>query len=144
MLVEISLHGLDVSGRTFNAGKRYGSKSNCEEMFQMDISPNIRQRKGTANRSKPNKGKAAMMFNSSGHRWRPLIEGAFGAEETRRHQLHCRFVRQDNRRRFAKGRSTARSIRTPNQFECATVPAYRFRPSAWRVRSAPDVLPVQS
>ena len=33
-----------------------------------------------------------------------LIEGIFGAEETRRHQLHCRFVREDNRRRFAKGR----------------------------------------
>ena len=79
---------------------------------------------------------------SSGHRWMPLLESAFGAEKTLRHQLHCRFVRQDNLRRFAKGRAIAGSIR--NRFECTTVPTYRFSLTVWRVRSAPDVLPVQS
>ena len=65
-----------------------------------------------------------MMFNSSGHRRRPLIEGVFGAEKTQWHQLRRRFVRQDNLRRFAKGWVIARNIRTLNRFERATVPTY--------------------
>ena len=55
----------------------------------------------------------------SEYRKRALIEGIFGAEETRRHQLHCRFVRKDNRRLFAKGRAIAWNIRALNRFECA-------------------------
>ena len=58
-----------------------------------------------------------------------LIEGIFGAEESRRHQLHCRFVREDNRRRFAKGRAISWNIRVLNRFECArrlniSIPSY--------------------
>ena len=45
MLAEISLHGLDVSGRTFNAGKGYDSENNCEELFRVDMSPNIKKRR---------------------------------------------------------------------------------------------------
>ena len=69
--------------------------------------------------------KAAGMFSDSEY----LIEGIFGAEETRRHQLHCRFVRKDNRRLFAKGRAIAWNIRVLNRFECANrlnipIPSY--------------------
>ena len=69
------------------------------------------------------------MFSDSEYRKRALIEGIFGAEETRRHQLHCRFVREDNRRRFAKGRAIAWNIRVLNRFECANrlnipIPSY--------------------
>ena len=58
-----------------------------------------------------------------------MIEGVFGAEETRRHQLHCRFIRDDNRRRFAKGRAIAWNIRVLSRFECAarlniSIPSY--------------------
>ena len=50
-------------------------------------------------------------------------------EETRGHQLLCRFVREDNRRRFAKGRAIAWNIRVLNRFECANrlripIPSY--------------------
>ena len=62
---------------------------------------------------------AAGMFSDSEYRKRALIEGIFGAEETRRHQLHCRFVRKDNRRLF-KGRAIAWNIRALNRFECPT------------------------
>ena len=53
------------------------------------------------------------MFNDNEYRKRSLIEGIFGAEETRGHQLLCRFVREDNRRRFSKGRAIAWNIRVP-------------------------------
>ena len=140
---EIRLRRLDVSGRTFNAGKGYDPESNCEEMFRVGMSPNIKKRKDAINRGKPNRGRAAVMLNSSGHRRRLLIEGAFGAKKTRQHQLHCRFVSQDNLRRFAKGRATARNICTLNRSGCTTAPTYRFSPSAWRVQGTPGVLFVQ-
>ena len=49
-----------------------------------------------------------------------MIEGAFGAEETKRHQLHCRFIREDNRLRFARIRAIAWNIKVINRFECAS------------------------
>ena len=60
---------------------------------------------------------------------RRLIEGIFGAEETRRYQLHCRFVLDKNRILFAKGRAIAWNIRVLNRFECANrlhipIPSY--------------------
>ena len=69
------------------------------------------------------------MFSDSEYRKRAPIEGIFGAEETRRHQLHCRFVLENNRRRFAKGRAIAWNIRVLNRFECAnrlsiSIPSY--------------------
>ena len=63
---------------------------------------------------------------------RPAIGGARGAarpEESRRHQLHCRFTRTDNRLRFAKGRAIAWNVRALNRFEWANrlkvpIPSY--------------------
>ena len=49
-----------------------------------------------------------------------MIEGVFGAEEAKRHQLHCRFIREDNRLRFAKIRAIAWNIKVLNRFECAS------------------------
>ena len=45
-----------------------------------------------------------------------MIEGVFGAEEAKRHQLHCRFIREDNRLRFAKIRAIAWNIKVINRF----------------------------
>ena len=69
------------------------------------------------------------MFDGEEYKERSLIEGVFGAEDTRRHHLHCRFVRNDNRRRFAKGRAIAWNIRVLSRFECAarlniSIPSY--------------------
>lgn len=69
------------------------------------------------------------MFNPAEYTRRRLIEGVFGAEETRRYQLHCRFVLDKNRSRFAKGRAIAWNIRVLNRFECANrfhipIPSY--------------------
>ena len=73
----------------------------------MGMISNIRQRKDAVNRDKSHRRKAAGMLSDSEYRKRAPIESIFGAEETWRHQLHCRFVQEDNRRRFAKGRAIA-------------------------------------
>ena len=85
----------------------------------MGMTPNIKQRKDAVSRGKPYRKKAAGLFDGEEYNGRSLIEGVFGAEETRRHQLHCRFVRDDNLRRFAKGRAIAWNIRVLNRFEYA-------------------------
>ena len=67
------------------------------------------------------------MFSDSEYRKRALIEGIFGAGDPAA-PAHCRFVRKDNRRLFAKGRAIA-CIRVLNRFECANrlnipIPSY--------------------
>ena len=82
--------------------------------------PNIRQRKDAVNRGKPGRKKAAGLFGQDECRKRGMIEGVFGAEEAKRHQLHCRFIREDSRLRFAKIRAIAWNIKVINRFECAS------------------------
>ena len=119
MLAEIRRRGFDFVGGFFDGDKGYDSDYNCELLFRMGMIPNIRQRKDAVNRGKSHRRKAAGMFSDSEYRKGVLIGDIFGAEETRRHQLHCRFVLEDNRRRFAKGRAIAWNIRVLDRFECA-------------------------
>ena len=126
---EIKRRGFDFAGHFFDGDRGYDSDDNCEKLFWMGMIPNIRQRKDAVNRGKPCRKKAARLFNDDEYRKRALIEGIFGAEETRGHQLLCRFVREDNRRRFAKGRAIAWNIRVLNRFQCANrlnilIPSY--------------------
>ena len=101
MLDMMRRQGLDPSGRFFDGDRGYDSDENCEMLFEMGFIPNIRQRKDAVNRGKPGRKKAARLFGQDEYRKRGMIEGAFGAEEAKRHQLHCRFIREDNRLRFA-------------------------------------------
>ena len=93
MLAEIRHRGFDFAGRFFDADRGYDSDCNCEEPFWMGLIPSIMQRKDVVNRGKPNRKKEARLFNADEYRKGALIEGIFVAEETRRHQLHRRFVR---------------------------------------------------
>ena len=66
---------------------------------------------------------------------RGIIEGVFGGEESKRHQLHCRFILPDNRRRFGKIRAIAWNIKVLNRFRCARIrgieiPTYGTAPCA--------------
>ena len=129
MLAEIRRRGYDFSGSVFDADRGYDADYNFEELFWMGMVPNIKQRKDAVSRGKPSRKKAAGLFDPYEYKTRALIEGIFGAEESRRHQLHCRFVREDNRRRFAKGRAISWNIRILNRFECArrlniSIPSY--------------------
>ena len=91
--------------------------------------PNIKQRKDAANRGKPNRRKAAEIFDEQEYRKRATIEGIFGAEEAKRHQLHRRFPKEDNRIRFGKIRSITWNPKVLNRFMHArkpgiAIPAY--------------------
>ena len=76
--------------------------------------PNIKQRSPSVNRGKPYRSRAAKILDEEYHQ-RGIIWGIFGGEESKRHQLHCRFIRPDNRRRFGKIRAIAWNIRVLNR-----------------------------
>ena len=129
MLDEIGRRGFEFAGRLFHADMGYDAEYGSWMIFWMGMIPNIKQRRGAINRATPNRKKAARLFDQDEYRLRTLIEGVFGAEESRRHQLHCRFVRTDNRLRFAKGRAIAWNVRAPGRFEWANrlkvpIPSY--------------------
>ena len=129
LTAEIRRRGFDFAGHFFDADRGYDSDSNCADLFLMGMTPNIKQRMDAVNRGKPSRKKAASLFDGEEYKKRALIEGIFGAEESRRHQLQCRFVRDDNRRRFTKGRAISWNIRILNRFECANrlsipIPSY--------------------
>lgn len=78
-----------------------------------------KQRTHSVNRGKPYRSRAARIFNEEGYHQRGMIEGIFGGEESKRHQLHCRFIRPDNRHRLGKIRAIAWNIKVLNRFRCA-------------------------
>ena len=91
--------------------------------------PNIKQRKDAVSRGKPNRRKAAEIFDEQEYKKRSLIEGIFEAEETKRHQLHCRFLIESNRLRFGKIRTIAWNLKVFNRLRCTSrlgipIPAY--------------------
>ena len=83
------------------------TRLNDVNTYEMGMIPNIKQRTAAANRGKPSRSRAARLFNKDQYGQRGMIKGIFGGEESKRHQLHCRFIRWDNRRRFCKIRAIA-------------------------------------
>lgn len=135
MLKRIKKFGFDFSGRYFNADRGYDSDENCREIFESGMVPNIKQRQyrsrpgAPPNPAKTYRELAAGMFNPAEYTQRSFIEGIFGAEEARRHQLHCRFLLEDNKNRFSKFRAIAWNLRALYRFRCANelgipIPSY--------------------
>ena len=58
-----------------------------------------------------------MILTKTGQR--DMIEGIFGGEESKRHQLHCRFINWDSHRRFGKIRAIAWNLKALNRLRCA-------------------------
>ena len=134
MLDGMRRHGPEPAPSLFNADRGYDSDENFRMLFGMSMIPNIKQRRhpahgGRSNRGKPSRSRAAGIFNSDEYGQRGMIEGIFGGEESKRHQLHCRLIREDNRLRFGKIRAIAWNIKVLNRFRCARrlrihIPAY--------------------
>ena len=119
-----------------HAGRGYDSDHNCQILFEMGITPNIEQRRGSVNRGKPYRSMAAKIFDEGEYHQRGMIEGIFGGEEYKRHRLHGRFIRPDNRRRFGKIRAIAWNIKVLNRFRCARlqrieIPSHGTASCAW-------------
>ena len=121
MLYEMKRQGLLPDTSIFHADRGYDSNYNCQILFEMGMTPNIKQRSISVNRGKPYRRRAAKIFNEEEYRQRGIIEGIFGGEESKRHQLHCRFIRPDNRRRFGKIRAIIWNIKVLNRFRCARI-----------------------
>ena len=119
MLAGMKRHGLLFGPSVLHADRGCDSNHNCQVPFEMGIAPNIKQRTRSANRGKPYRSRAARIFGETGYRQRGTIEGIFGGEESKRHQLHCRFIIPDNRRRFGKIRAIAWNIKALNRLRCA-------------------------
>ena len=106
----------------FYADRGYDSNYSCQILFEMRVTPNIKQRSSSVNRGKPYRSKAAKIFDEK-CRQHGIIEGIFGGEESKRHQLHCRFIIPDNRRRFCKIRTIIWNIEVLNRL--------RYSPDTW-------------
>ena len=119
MLAEVKRHDLLPAPSVLHADRGYDSNHNCQMLFEMGITPNVKQRTHSVNRGKPHRSREARTFNEEGYHQRGMIEGIFGGEESKRHQLHCRFIRPDNRRQFGKIRAIAWNIKVLNRFRCA-------------------------
>ena len=74
MLAGIKNHGFDFSGCVFEGDRGYDSDANFAELFWMGMMPNIKQRAGAVNKDKPDRKKAAGMFDAGQYRMRALIE----------------------------------------------------------------------
>ena len=107
-----------------------------------------KESKYTINRSKPSRRKAATLFNPNKYALSDTIEGIFGAEETQGHQLYCRFIRDDNRKRFAKGSIISWNTIVLNRFRWANrlgipISSYGTPPEAVYTIALPiSILPV--
>ena len=128
MLGEAKRQDLLADPSILHADRRCDSDHNCQILFEMGITPNIKQRSGSVNRGKPYRNKAAKIFDEEEYRQRGMMGGIFGGEESKRHQLHCRFIRPDNRRRFGKIRAIAWNIKVLNRFRRAPLQGIEIPP----------------
>ncbi len=119
MLGKMKRQGLSPGSAVFNANRGYGSDYNCGILFEMGMIPNIKQRAAAANRGRSSRSRAARLFNRDQYGQRGIIGGIFGGGESKRHQLHCRFTRWDNRCRFGKIRAIAWNLKVLNRLRRA-------------------------
>ena len=84
---------------------------------------------------RPSRRRAAELHDPEEHKLCGMIEGIFGAEEAGGNRPHCRFSREDNRRRFGRGRAIAWNVRVLGRLRCANelgiqIPSYGRAPAA--------------
>lgn len=134
MLEMYDKFGFDFSGRRFNADKAYDWEALYKLIIEHGMIPNIPRRKSPSGKYVSNPAKiyrnlAASMFNPVEYKLRSLIEAIFGAEETKNHQLKCRFLLEENRIKFSKFRAISWNINVLCRFMCANylgikIPSY--------------------
>lgn len=119
----------ELSKRHVNCDKGYDSDENIRAINEAGFKSNIKQRdiRGDASRTnlnKPHRKEAAKNFDPDMYKQRSLIEGIYGAEETKNHHLYCRMRLEDNRKRFGKIVAITFNIKALNRFICAHLRGY--------------------
>ena len=121
--------GRSFAGWWFHADRGYDSDSNCEAVFGTGMRPNILQRKSRGNGGngrdvgKRFRRRAAAMFDVARYGKRRMVEGIFGAEETRSHRLLCRYRKKETQERFGVLLAITWNVRALNRIRCAAQPA---------------------
>jgi hypothetical protein len=59
-----------------------------------------------------------------------LIEGIFGAEEAKHHQLYCRFRLENNHKRFGLIKAIGWNLEVLNMLQCANKLGIKVTPYA--------------
>ena len=117
--------GRSFAGWWFHADRGYDSNRNYEAVFDMEMRPNIDQRKSRENSgNRRNAGKrfrrrAAALFDRWRYRKRRMVEGIFGAEEKRAHRLLCRYRKKETQERFDVPLAVTSNVRALNRIRCA-------------------------
>lgn len=108
-----------MEGSIFNADKAYDSDKNCMLIYDKGMKPNIKQRgKEGTNRSLRFRRRAAEEFNDALYRYRGLVEGIFGAEESRK-GLKTRSRLKGMQRRWGLARAVGHNLAVLNMLQCA-------------------------
>lgn len=121
MLDRMKKLGIDLRGSIFDADKGYDSDDRCRQIFWMGMLPNISQRIDAINRNRRFRRLASRLFDVSVYRYRGLIEGIFGAEESEHHQLYCRFHKRANQHRWGQIKSIGWNLEVLNRLYCANI-----------------------
>ena len=114
---------------------------------QLEVGPP--RHRSALEQDSPYRRKGAEVFDHIEYRKRDMIEGIFGAEETKNRQLHCRFTKPANMRRFGKIRGIAWNLKVLNRLRCARelgipIPLYPDRRASAKPRprqSPPALMP---
>ena len=86
---------------------------------ESEMTPNIKQKDDAARTSKEFRKKASEIFDANLYKKSGIIEGIFGAEETKGHRLLCRFRKTSTRRRFGLCKAIGWNLEVLNRIECA-------------------------
>ena len=117
--------GRSFAGWWLHADRGYDSDRNCKSAFEMGMHPNIDQRRSRENSgNRRNVGKrfrrrAVALFDRWRYRKRRMVEGIFGAGETRAHWLLCRYRRKETQVRFCMLLAITWNMRPLNRIRCA-------------------------
>jgi len=108
-----------MEGSVLDADKAYDSDLNCMLVYEKGMKPNIKQREteGT-NRGLRFRRKAGEEFDEQLYRFRGLVEGIFGAQETENGlKTRCRLRRMQ--RKWGLALSVGHNLAVCNRLKCA-------------------------
>lgn len=109
----------DVEDSILNGDKAYDADENFKLVYEKGLHPNIKQRETHGrNRGRRFRKKAANEFNEAIYHYRGLVEGIFGAEESK-NGLATRYRRRDTQRKWGTMLAIKHNIQVLNRIECA-------------------------
>ena len=112
-------HLPDMEDGILNGDKAYDVDENFKLAYKKGLHPNIKHRETHGrNRCRRFRKRAANEFDQAIYRYRGLVEGIFGAEESK-NGLATRYRRKDTQRKWGTILAIKHNIEVLNRIECA-------------------------